>query len=207
MVARMPVVWPLAAMAAFVVLLALTVGGWVPLDAVDVAVSDWFRAFGASRPRVVSVVRVVTDVAATWSFLLGGLVATAVLAARGQRRAAVLIGLATALVPVLWSVMHVVLPHPRPAEGFVALDSNGFPSGHTSNAAAAALLVVLLLWSHLGRAGRAWAVAGAAGFAVCIGLTRVMLLAHWPVDVLGGWLLALAVVPALARAVDRPERD
>ena len=31
-----------------------------------------------------------------------------------------------------------------------------------------------------------------------------MLLAHWPSDVLGGWLLALAVVPPLARLALAP---
>jgi undecaprenyl-diphosphatase len=36
-------------------------------------------------------------------------------------------------------------------------------------------------------------------FAVLIGLTRLVLLAHFPTQVLGGWLLALAVVPAVAR--------
>ena len=49
-------------------------------------------------------------------------------------------------------------------------------------------------------------VALAAGFALFVGLTRLVLLAHWPADVLGGWLLALAVVPLLARAADRPRR-
>jgi undecaprenyl-diphosphatase len=52
-------------------------------------------------------------------------------------------------------------------------------------------------------------------FALGIGLTRLILLAHWPSQVLGGWLLALAVVPPLARwaragrtgSADRPPAD
>ena len=43
-------------------------------------------------------------------------------------------------------------------------------------------------------------------FAVVIGVSRVGLLAHWPSDVLGGWLLGLAVVPLVFRTVRRPRR-
>jgi undecaprenyl-diphosphatase len=62
------------------------------------------------------------------------------------------------------------------------------------------VLVALLLWPRLGGAGRALVVALGAILAVGVGLTRVALLAHWPSDVLGGWLLGVAVVPALALA-------
>jgi undecaprenyl-diphosphatase len=96
--------------------------------------------------------------------------------------------------------MHAALYRPRPLDGFVVIDSNGFPSGHTSHAGATAVAAVLLLWPRLCRAGRAAVVALAAAFAVAVALTRVALLAHWPTDVLGGLLLALAVVPLLATA-------
>jgi undecaprenyl-diphosphatase len=97
--------------------------------------------------------------------------------------------------------MHWGLHRPRPPDGFVFVDSNGFPSGHTSHAASAALVAVLLLWPHLARRGRALTVAAGAALALFVGATRVMLLAHWPMDVLGGWLLALTVVPLTAHAV------
>jgi membrane-associated phospholipid phosphatase len=103
----------------------------------------------------------------------------------------------------VWGILHATLHRPRPEDGFVTIDSNGFPSGHASNSAAIALVAVLLVWPHVARAGKLLAVVVAAAFTLAIGATRVTLLAHWPSDVVGGWLLVLAVVPLVARAVSR----
>lgn len=203
MIARPPLAVPLLGLAGFLVLLGLTIVDWAPLDRFDAAVSDAFRAYGAAHPRTIAVLRVVTDVAATVPYVLTGLSVSLALLARAARRAAACCALVTGLVPALWTLGHVLVHHPRPADGFVVVLGNGFPSGHTSNATAAGLVAVLLLWP--GRSGRARLVTGslAAGFALFIGLTRVALLAHWPTDVLGGWLLAVAVVPLVARGVLR----
>ncbi|MFK3981891.1 phosphatase PAP2 family protein [Micromonospora sp. NPDC050397] len=203
MIARPPVVVPLLALIGFLGLFALVLGGWAPLDGFDLAVSDAFRAYGEQRSGLVAVVRLATDVAATVPYLVAGAVVSAGLLARGERRLAACCAVVTVLVPVLWSLMHLWVHHPRPQDGFVVVHSNGFPSGHTSNATAAALLAVLLLWPRLARAGRVVAVCLAAVFAVAIGVTRLALLAHWPADVLGGWLLGLAVVPLAVYGTDR----
>jgi undecaprenyl-diphosphatase len=201
--ARPSPILPVVAALAFLALLGVVLGDWAPLDRADEALSARFRAYGTATPRVISVIRVATDVMSTVSFLAIGIAGTVLLAVRGHRRAAGLCAAVTVAVPVLWSLMHWVLYRPRPVDGFVAIDSNGFPSGHTSHAAATALLVVLLLWPRLAAAGRALVAALGAALAVGVGLTRVALLAHWPSDVVGGWLLGLAVVPALALAFAR----
>jgi membrane-associated phospholipid phosphatase len=203
MIARVPLAVPLAALGAFAVLLVLAVGGWAPVPGVDAALSGDFRGYGGRNPDVVAAVRVVTDVAATLPFLVAGASATALFAARGDRQRALFVAAVTVAVPLLWSVMHWVLYRPRPEAGFVTVESSGFPSGHTTNAAAAGLVAVLLVWPAAGRRLRAVTVAAATLFALAVGVTRIALLAHWPSDVLGGWLLALAVVPPLARAVTR----
>jgi membrane-associated phospholipid phosphatase len=203
-----PLVVPVVASAAFGVLAVLTIGAWAPLDAVDTAISETFRTWGAGRPGLISVVRVATDVATTIPYLTAGLLAATTLWVRRQRPAARFVAATAVSVPVLWSLMHLLLVHARPVDGFVTVASNGFPSGHTSNAAAAALVVVILVRprSHV---GRVVLVTVALAVALFIGVTRLILLAHWPSDVLGGWLLVLAVVPALAAVTvgaGRPSR-
>jgi undecaprenyl-diphosphatase len=166
-----------------------------------VTLSEDLRGYGARHPGLVDALRVATDIAATVTFVAAGVVATVGLLLRRHRREAYLCAWVTVLVPVLWGLMHWLLHRPRPPDGFVFVDSNGFPSGHTSHAASAALVAVLLLWPHLARRGRALVVTAAVALALFVSATRVVLLVHWPMDVLGGWLLALAVVPLTAHAV------
>lgn len=196
-------IWPTAAVVAFLALTFLTITAWAPLDAADAAISDRFRQFGGTRPGLIAVVRVVTDVATTIAYLTVGSVTALILWVRRQRRDAVLVAAVTVTVPTLWALMHLLLVHARPVDGFVVVASNGFPSGHTCNATAAALLAVILVWPRTGGRRRVVLVVSATLFALVIGVSRVVLLAHWPSDVVGGWLLAPAVVPALARLTHR----
>lgn len=193
--------WPVAAAAAFLLLAVPALAGWGPPAAVDAAVTGWFRTFGAPRPGLISWVAIATDVAATLPFLAAGVLVTLLLGVRRHAREAWLCAAVTVVIPVMWSLMHLWLVSPRPEDGFVLVTTNGFPSGHTSNATAAAWVAVLLLWPRL-RAR--WTLVGAAVlFAAAVGLSRVVLLAHTPVQVVGGWLLGSAVVPLLALAVVR----
>ncbi|MEH1130699.1 phosphatase PAP2 family protein [Micromonospora sp. CPCC 206061] len=207
MIARPPLAVSLAALAGFLILMALVLADWAPIERLDLAASGDFRSYGASNRDVISFVRTATDVAATLPFLAYGCAAVLYFAVTRQRGAAVFCALVTAAIPLLWGVMHWALHRPRPLDGFVFVDSNGFPSGHTSHAAAAGLAAVLLLWHRVGRLGRVVTVVAAVLFALLVGATRVVLLAHWPTDVLGAYLLGLAVVPLLARAVPARERE
>lgn len=65
------------------------------------------------------------------------------------------------------------------------LELVSFPSGHTLSAFAIATLLIL------GLPLRGWRLAGVLALACLIGLSRVAVGAHWPLDVLGGSLLGI----------------
>ncbi len=203
-IARIPLAWPLAAAAGFLVLTGLVVTQWAPLAELDAAVSDHARGYGHAHPDGIEIQRRITDTAETAVFFGVGLAgAVVLLLVRRAYAAAGLVAAAFASAPAVWGALHALLHRTRPAAGFVTIDSNGFPSGHATNSATLALVAVLLVWPRVDAAGRALAACLASVFVAAIGVTRVTLLAHWPSDVLGGWLLTLTVVPLVARVVAR----
>ncbi|WP_328940686.1 phosphatase PAP2 family protein [Streptomyces sp. NBC_00250] len=81
-----------------------------------------------------------------------------------------------------------------------------YPSGHTGFLTALALAVALLATGRFGlgrTAGVSLVLAAALAAGAAMGWAQVVLGAHYPTDVLGGWCTALAVVPATAWLVDR----
>jgi len=71
--------------------------------------------------------------------------------------------------------------------------SPSFPSGHTLNATViAGVVAYLILLRRRSAAGRAGTVVSAVVIAIVVGLTRILLGAHWFTDVLAGWLLGAA---------------
>ncbi|MCX4985375.1 phosphatase PAP2 family protein [Streptomyces sp. NBC_00572] len=85
-----------------------------------------------------------------------------------------------------------------------------YPSGHTGFLTALALVVALLATGRFGlgrTAGVSLVLAAALAAGAAMGWAQVVLGAHYPTDVLGGWCTALAVVPATAWLVDRISGD
>lgn len=68
-----------------------------------------------------------------------------------------------------------------------------FPSGHTTSAT---LFAAACAWALAPRArsgaARVLLIAATGGFALAVGWSRIWLGVHWPSDVLGGWLYAIA---------------
>jgi membrane-associated phospholipid phosphatase len=77
----------------------------------------------------------------------------------------------------------------------------GFPSGHATGSMTLAAAVVLLA-RRTRWATRTLVVAGL--FVVGVGFSRLSFGVHYPTDVLGGWLLALAAVAGTRAVLPRP---
>lgn len=130
--------------------------------------------------------------------------AVAVLAAGPRRdhgRTARWAALAAVAAALLTPALKLLVARPRPALVGELSTASGwaFPSGHATSSAVGVGVVLVALLPRLPSA-RARGTAKAVGVAtvLAVGLDRVLIGAHWPTDVVGGWSLAAAVLWAAA---------
>jgi membrane-associated phospholipid phosphatase len=172
--------------------LAVILAGAHPADG---AVRDSLLAL--NTPVVVALMKVITQLGHAW-FLVPGTVGLVMAFAEARARWWVWVGVML-LAPIAEATFKALIGRPRPFD-----PSFGFPSGHAT-AAATFFGAVIYLAGSLRPPARTW-VRVLAGLAiVLVGLSRVMLRAHWPSDVIGGAALGLALA-STAALLARPPR-
>ena len=123
--------------------------------------------------------------------------------ARRQRGLAVLVAAVAVGSWVARIGVRELVARPRPPDAFWPETMPSYPSGHTTNTTVTVGLILLVIWSAIGRTGRVIAVAAAASYAFAIGLSRVAGGVHWPSDVVGGSLFGIGIVVTVAALVAR----
>lgn len=202
--------WPWLAVAAGALLLSAAAAGDGVLPG-DVAVARWVQS--APNPPATVLARVAWWIGSLPAIVVAaGLLAVAFILFRRPAAAALVV--TAAVLRSLNPVLKEALDSPRPTPDLVRVAESatgfGFPSGH---AMGVTLIVgaVLLAAQRSGLPTRARCAIAVAGVLVLLvtGVGRVYSGAHWPSDVLGGYLWGFALVLAAAwigRGVRRPVR-
>lgn len=178
---------------AFVGLVVVALVGTLPFEAeVREALLGW------AGPSVNPILHVVNH-AGDWRLILPASLVLVAMVPRARARWWVWVGLIVA-APLAVSAIKYLVGRTRPE----AL-SLGFPSGH---ATAAALFFGTLCYMASALPSRRARVAvrvSAALIVMMVALTRILLRAHWPSDVLGGVALGLALASAGELAAQLPQ--
>ena len=169
--------------------LGTVVAKWPALTGLDSALVLYLHRYAS--PTLNAIVLGLTDLATLWGVLPATLGLSAWLGWQRRWRESYFLVL-TMLGTLVLSLLAKLLWHrerPHLWAGVSLPSDYSFPSGHATYSLAFVLAIILLTWY---RPKRLWIIALSAIFVVFIGFTRVYLGVHYPSDIVGGWLLAIA---------------
>ena len=164
------------------------------------------RALFAPRPTTAFAVFRIVTVAGSGAVVAVLGVGLAVLCWRwGRRSLAVVCVAGPALAAAVELLAKPIVGRVRPGTGALTGEGGfGFPSGHSAGATALAAAVILVAWRLCeSRRLRDEITVGAVAYAFLVGVSRLVVGAHFALDVVGGWLLGIASVLLVATVVDR----
>jgi YegS/Rv2252/BmrU family lipid kinase len=187
--------WSGVAALLFGVLAYLVTRDRSPLDTVDVEgrrLEDW----ADDQSVLIDILRVVEIAFGTIGMTVLTVLLAGALLLRRQRWAAVLAVVVMSVTALATTGLKLWLGRDRPdwQDALGRHVNNSFPSGHASSVAAFSVILVMLLVLFVRRASlRRLGIAVVAAWWLLVGVDRVLLGRHFPTDVVGGTLLALAV--------------
>jgi undecaprenyl-diphosphatase len=189
-----------ALVAPVLLLLAVaTIGVWVrhdPLPALDVGIEA--RVDAAGLPQ--GLLRAISAPLNQPFGWVASLLLAALVARRRSARAGLVVVLAFAATVGLYTFAKEVFDRARPLEAAGA-GGTSYPSGHVASATILVAATAAAFLEGAPRGARVLGALAAVGAGLLMGLSRVGLHRHHPTDVLGGILLAFAVLGALCAAL------
>ncbi|MFF7972471.1 phosphatase PAP2 family protein [Streptomyces sp. NPDC007905] len=194
----------------FGLLLILVEGQWGPLRRLDSAAAQRLHTVALHHPAWTGTLRLLSD--RVWdpvTLRAAVAVLTLWLLYRKAWRLAAWAAVTAVAGGLIGLLVKAVVERARPALQDPVAHAPGysFPSGHAMTATTSFAILLLVLLPLVPRACRVpcWCVAVCSVLGV--GFTRVALGVHWFSDVLGGWLLGLAVVALTAWAFEAWRAD
>lgn len=187
-----------AAAAFAAIALDVSIGG--PMAALDRPLSDWFR--GHAGPVLDGLMRFVSMLHSPRAIFAAGVAVAAVLLWRHDRRGLATFVAALAGGAVLNALLKRAFERPRPdfAESALGVTDFSFPSGHVANASLLyGALVLLVLRNRRDPAARTGVVAAAAAMVSLVAVSRLVLGAHYPTDVIAAIAEAVAWLALVCR--------
>lgn len=117
---------------------------------------------------------------------------------------AVAVSVATTQAAV--QIIKLTIERPRPGTSIIDAHGFSFPSAHAATSVALYLTVGLIAARASKGALRVAVVGGTTALLLAVGASRVYLGAHYPTDVVAGWLIGAILVMATWFAVTRMRR-
>jgi membrane-associated phospholipid phosphatase len=155
----------------------------------DLAVVGWIHSLATGW--LTTVLLGITELASTDVILAATAAAVAFLAANRHWRGAIALATSVLVTQAVVTVGKDLMSRPRPEGDHAVVDPSGFsfPSAHSASAVALYVMLALIAGSVLRKrfGGVAWA--GAILLVLMVGTSRVYLGAHYPTDVVAGWLI------------------
>ena len=138
----------------------------------------------------------IADLAASDTVIALTVAAALILVSRRHWHGALALCVSVTATQLFVAVVKHIVERDRPPgeDALVHAAGYSFPSAHSATSVAFYGVIALIVAHELrGRVSRAWALAGAAALCTAIGVSRVYLGAHYPTDVLAGWMLGCAI--------------
>lgn len=160
---------------------------------VDLAAVELLHRLGTDE--LTAIATGITDLGATKNIFLVGAIAAGSLLLRGFWHGAVTVAVSVTATQAIVHGIKAIVARSRPPEASSFVDAAGyaFPSAHAASGVALygllAIFVLRRLHGNVRIAAGALALLGVG----TLGLTRIYLGAHYPSDVLAGWIVGAAV--------------